>query len=338
MRVGTRELVAHACANTGLTRLLEWMPRPQVLMILNYHRIGDATETPYDSGVFSATAEELDAQITYFKHRFHIATLQESLAMISGDGPPGVSLLITFDDGYVDNYALAFPILRSHGVQGIFFLPTAFVGTGLLPWWDIISYVVKQSRKQFIRLSYPEPVTFDLDRHGVRWATKQILRLYKQPSMKDHERFCAELETACEASSPQGKIGRCFMNWEEAREMQRAGMAFGSHTHKHHILTTLAADQQQEEFRLSREILEHQLDTHIDVLAYPVGARHTFSAESIQELKNTGYRAAFSFYGGLNCPGEIQPFDMRRIDPSDRSYSRLRLQTTLDVLTAMRWF
>jgi len=338
MRVGKRELLARACANTQLTRLLEWMPQRRVLMILNYHRIGDATETPYDSGVFSATAEELDAHILYFKRRFRVATLQEALAMISGDGPPGANVLITFDDGYIDNYRLAFPVLRSHGVQGTFFLPTAFVGTGHLPWWDVISYIVKQSRKQFIRLSYPEPMAFDLGAHGVRWTIDQILRLYKQPTMKDHERFCAQLETACGASRPQGKIERCFMSWEEAREMQRAGMAFGSHTHKHQILTTLALEQQREEFRLSREILEYQLGTRIDVLAYPVGTRHTFSAESIQELKKTGYRAAFSFYGGLNRPGEIQPFDMHRNGVSDQSYSRLRLQTTLGAVTASRWF
>jgi peptidoglycan/xylan/chitin deacetylase (PgdA/CDA1 family) len=332
------ELVARACASTRLTRLLEWMPQRQVLMILNYHRIGDAAETRYDPGVFSATAEEFEAQITYIKHHFHIATLQECLAMINGGGPPGASVLITFDDGYIDNYTLAFPVLRSHGMQAVFFLATAFVGTGHLPWWDTIAYIVKQSRTKLIRLYYPEPATFDLEYDGVSRVTTQILRLYKQSSMKDHEHFCAELEAACETSRPQGDLERCFMNWEEAREMQRAGMAFGSHTHTHQILTTLAAKQQQEEFGLSREILEHELGTPVDVLAYPFGARHAFSADSIHGLKNAGYRAAFSFYGGLNCPGKIQPFDIRRDDVGHQSFSRLRLQTTLGALTAKQWF
>jgi peptidoglycan/xylan/chitin deacetylase (PgdA/CDA1 family) len=338
MHTGIRELVARTCAKTRLTPLLERMPQRRVLIILNYHRIGDAAQTPYDPGVFSATKEEFEAQIAYVKNHFHIATLEESLAMINGGGPSGASVLITFDDGYVDNYTLAFPVLRSHGLQAVFFLTTAFVGTGHLPWWDTVAYIVKQSRNNLIHLGYPEPATFDLQQLGVNQATMRILRLYKKSSMKDHERFCGELEAACGASRPQGDVERCFMNWEEVREMQQAGMAFGSHTHTHQILTTLAPRQQQTEFGVSREILEHELRTRIDVLAYPVGGRHAFSDESILGLKNTGYRAAFSFYGGLNCPGKMQPFDIRRNDVSHQSYSRLRLQTTIGALTATRWF
>ena len=125
---GKRELAARASAWVGFTSVLENLPQRRVLMILTYHRIGNAEDTPFDSNVFSATAEELDAQIAYFKRRFHMATLEEALAMNSGHGPRGTSVLITFDDGYLDNYNLAFPILRSHGVQGVFFLPTAFRG------------------------------------------------------------------------------------------------------------------------------------------------------------------------------------------------------------------
>jgi peptidoglycan/xylan/chitin deacetylase (PgdA/CDA1 family) len=63
-----------------------------------------------------------------------MATLEEALAMLDGEAPRGTSVLITLDDGYLHNYTLAFPILRRHGVQSVFFLPTAFVGTGKLPW------------------------------------------------------------------------------------------------------------------------------------------------------------------------------------------------------------
>ena len=66
-------------------------------------------------------------------------------------------MLITFDDGYRDNYTLAFPILRKHGVQAVFFLPTAFIGTGKLPWWDVIAYIIKHSVKKHIHIEYPEP-------------------------------------------------------------------------------------------------------------------------------------------------------------------------------------
>src|SRR5579863_9706589 len=98
---GKRELLARMCSRAGLTRVLESMPQRRALIVLNYHRIGNADETPFDSGVFSATAEELDSQIAYFKRRFHVATLEEVFAMICGDIPRGTNVLITFDDGYI---------------------------------------------------------------------------------------------------------------------------------------------------------------------------------------------------------------------------------------------
>jgi peptidoglycan/xylan/chitin deacetylase (PgdA/CDA1 family) len=126
---------------------------------------------------------------------------------------------------------------------------------------------------------------------------------------------------------------RCFLDWDEARDMQQNGMAFGSHTHSHEILTKLSPEFQLKEVRHSREILERELHRRVDILAYPVGLKHCFSAETISALEQTGYRAAFSFYGGSNRPGEIRPFDIRRYGIADVSYARFRLQTTFRAVT-----
>jgi hypothetical protein len=128
---GKRELVARLCTASGVTQLLETMPQQRVLLIINYHRIGNAEETPYDSGVFSCTGHQLGSQLAYLTRRYKIATLEEALDIVSGRAVLSApTVLITFDDGYIDNYQIAFPILRRYGVQGVFFLPTAFVGTG----------------------------------------------------------------------------------------------------------------------------------------------------------------------------------------------------------------
>lgn len=314
------------------------MPQRRALVVLNYHRLGNADETPYDSGVFSATAEQFESQIAYFKRRFQMVTLEEVFAMIGGDVPQGTSVLITFDDGYLDNYTLAFPILRAQGVQGVFFLPTAFIGTGKLPWWDVIAYIVKQSVKERIHLEYPNPADFELKADGGRHVSREILRLFTQSAVKEPERFIAELERASEVTRPEGGVDRCFLDWHEARKMQEHGMAFGSHTHSHEILTRLSPESQREEVRLSREILERELNQKIDILAYPVGLQHCFSAKTVSALEQTGYRAAFSFYGGSNLPGKIQPFDIRRYGIEDQSNARLRLQTALGAATGANWF
>jgi peptidoglycan/xylan/chitin deacetylase (PgdA/CDA1 family) len=81
--------------------------------------------------------------------------LDEAIDIAHGNVPARNRVLVTFDDGYLDNYTVAFPILRSLGVQGVFFLPTAFVGTGELPWWDII---VECLGRRFSALSQVEGI------------------------------------------------------------------------------------------------------------------------------------------------------------------------------------
>jgi peptidoglycan/xylan/chitin deacetylase (PgdA/CDA1 family) len=335
---GKREFVARACSRTGITKVLESLPQRPVLIVLNYHRVGNAAETPFDSGTFSATPEELDSQLAHLKRRFEMATLETALAMLKGSVPSRTSVLITFDDGYLDNYTVAFPILRSHGTQGVFFLPTAFVGTTKVPWWDAIGYMIKKSPKKNIRLNYPHPATFDLENDGTTRVSMQILHRFIQPDVTDPGRFIADLEKVCETPRPEASGERLFLSWEEAREMQRHGMAFGSHTHTHEILSKLPPERQREEVSHSREILERELDGRIDALAYPVGQRYCFSADTVEALKQSGYRAAFSFYGGLNRSGQMQPFDIRRYSVGDQSHARLRLQTALAAVSGTRWF
>ena len=338
MPTNKRELLARAFAVTGFTDILELLPQRPVLLVLTYHRVGNPLDTPYDSGVFSATAEELDAHVSHLKRRFNFVSPTEAIDLICRGGPARATVAITFDDGYLDNYKVAYPILQSHGVSAMFFLATSYVGSNVVPWWDRIAYIVKKSKRSKLRLRYPESREFDINELGILETCRSVLKLYRSAKTTDPDRFERELVQECESVPPSQDSQQLFMNWDQAREMQAGGMEFGSHTHSHTILTTLSPEAQREEFRLSREIMEREMGRAIDVMAYPVGSPHAFSQDSIAGLKATGYRAAFSHYGGFNRSDDIQPFDIRRFPVDRPSRSRLRLQTAIGALTASRWF
>jgi peptidoglycan/xylan/chitin deacetylase (PgdA/CDA1 family) len=324
---GKKQALAQFGAVSGLTRLVEALPSAPSLLILNYHRVGDAEKTPYDSGTFSATTAEFDWQVGYLKRRFEIVDLDAAVEIVHGRRTPGrAEVLLTFDDGYRDNFEEAFPVLRTHGVSATFFLPTAFVGTGRLPWWDVIAFVVKNSRAERIGLTYPEAADFDLAPANRARAIMAILNLFKRPEVTDTERFLAELEVACGVARPTASAERCFLNWDEAREMQAGGMCFGSHTHTHEILGKLPYARQLEELGSSREIMERELGREIGTLAYPVGQRDSFTQETFTALGAAGYSTAFSFYAGVNVPGKIEAFDVLRggVDGDGRDVFRLR--------------
>ena len=254
---GKRELLARGLLWSGASSLLSHLPARNSLLVLNYHRIGNPADDLFDPGVFSATADQFNEQVAYLKRRLSLVTLDEALAFIDGtekDKTRRCRVLITFDDGYLDNYKFAYPILRSHGAQGVFFLATSMVGSCELPWWDQIAFLVKTARRRQFSLRYPAELDVDIDKIGLEKSLTAILKLYKRPNNYDPDLFIQELAEAAEGEDPPGTLRR-FLNWDEAREMIAGGMAIGSHTHSHSVLSQLDSEQQRREIAGSRELI-----------------------------------------------------------------------------------
>jgi peptidoglycan/xylan/chitin deacetylase (PgdA/CDA1 family) len=325
-----RELLAAGLFWSGATSLISRLSEQDSLVVLNYHRIGNPDEDSFLADVFSATADQFDDQVSYLKKHASFVSLEEGLAFLDGtiqEKTRRCRVLITLDDGYLDNYETAFPILRSHGVEGVFFLITSMVGSCQIPWWDHIAYLVKTARKRRFSLDYPSDLAVNIDQNGLAKSLRAVLELYKKPENSDPARFIQELEEKTEGEELP-KTSRRFLSWEEAREMTRGGMTIGSHTHSHAVLSQLGPDQQFEELAKSRTILQEQLGVKADVLAYPVGGRQNFNEDSRRISQEVGYRAAFSFYGGINRRVNTSPYDIKRVFMGPQSLRRFQVQTS----------
>jgi peptidoglycan/xylan/chitin deacetylase (PgdA/CDA1 family) len=322
-----RDLAAKFSATTGLTALIGMLPAKPVLWVLNYHRLGNPDECPYDTDLFAGTAEQFDEQVRFLKRHFHVATIDEVIEIVARKKQSRHPMaLITFDDGYIDNYTIAFPVLSSHGVQGTFFIPTSYIGTNKLTWWDRIASIVRRSPKRTVRLTQPSR-EFNIERDGVLRVIEQVLWTYKLEAVGDTEAFISMLMERFESTPDES--GQCFMNWDNVCEMACAGMAIGSHTHSHEILAKLPQNQQLEELTTSKAVLESRLGTTIEAFSYPVGLRDTFSPATQAALRQAKYQVAFSFYGGVNLSAKTDPYDIRRVDPASSPAARFRLQAAL---------
>ena len=122
--ISKRARAARAARWCGLLALLERRPKRPGILVLNHHRVAYPDACPYDHGVIDSTPEQFERQIRWLQRHFRILTLEEVEEAVAGRRPiRDCGALITFDDGYIDNYAVAFPILKSLGVQGTFFPP-----------------------------------------------------------------------------------------------------------------------------------------------------------------------------------------------------------------------
>jgi peptidoglycan/xylan/chitin deacetylase (PgdA/CDA1 family) len=336
---GKHELLARGLFWSGATVLTQKLPERDLLLVLNYHRIGAPDGDSFDPGVFSASCDQLYEQIAYLKRRVSLVTLQEAMAFVEGadrTAPGRCRVLITFDDGYLDNYQVAFPILKSLGVQGVFFLVTSLVGSTHVPWWEHIAYVLRTAQQRSFVLRYPVDLAVGLDTKGFTQSLNEVLGLYKKPSNTDPVRFISELQQEAKGEEPPRRIRR-FLDWSEAREMARGGMAIGSHTHSHPVLTQLGPEQQLFELGQSRQLLSSELGIQAEALAYPVGARASFSDGTQQIARDAGYRIAFSAHGGTNLPGATRRYDVKRVGIDDQSWTRFKVQTAMCRFTGSYW-
>src|SRR5687767_12679385 len=105
-----REMITPVLVRTGAAKMMRGAMPWAGVMTLNYHRIGDGSKSDFDRGLWSATEEQFDRQLKFVKKNFDVIG--------AGDLPEvckrrkGRNLLITFDDGYLDNFESAFPILK----------------------------------------------------------------------------------------------------------------------------------------------------------------------------------------------------------------------------------
>jgi peptidoglycan/xylan/chitin deacetylase (PgdA/CDA1 family) len=331
-----REIISRIAALAGVTRALEVAARRPCVFILNYHRVTNPDTCPFDRAVIETTPEAFDLQMNLLKRRYNVIGLEELQSIVHGRIPlRHCHVMVTFDDGYRDTHDVALPILKSHGLTAVFFLSTGFIETNRVPWWDQVAFVVRTSAQRLIRLTYPHMMELNVAKLGVGRTIHSVLRAYKSPAMTAPARFLSELETACEVPLPDQSIDRLFLNWAETRILAAAGMDIGSHTHTHELLAKQTREEQRDELARSRDLLRKHIGLAVDSLAYPVGGRNAFTDVTKEMLRETGYRTAFSYYGGVNRPG-MDPLDLKRMTVDHMSLDQYRFRSAVAGTLAMQ--
>ncbi len=336
---GKKDRAAEVLGSLRILDLIERLPNLPQLLVINYHRIGNWHESNFDRGVFSASEECLSQQVEFLKRSYQVVDAHRALEVIEGKARPnGTEVLLTFDDGYKDNLTLAATVLKKADVSGLFFLVTGYLDNpDTIPWWDKIAWMVRQCEGEALTISQPERWSAQVTIENVDWIIENVLQRFKQPGV-DRQQFFEELEECCGTLCPAQGPG-LLMDWNDAASLLADGMEIGLHTHSHPILAEIEVEEQAAELQTCRRILAEKLGCTANFLAYPEGARTSFSDDTKRLARDAGFRAAFSFYGGTNRVGSIDPYDVRRVGFSrDSCLSRSRTAVGLISKTATVWF
>lgn len=120
--------------------------------VLMYHYIGE-NPNPADLGrnYLSVTPDKFEEQLTYLKNSaFTTISLDELYGIFNGQTQsPDNPVVLTFDDGYMDFYTTAYPILAKYNFKAVSFIPAGLVGTGYYMNWDQIKEIQKSGLVTF---------------------------------------------------------------------------------------------------------------------------------------------------------------------------------------------
>ncbi len=111
------------------------------LNIVMYHYTRDLAHSRYPQ-IKGLDINLFRQQIEFLKSHFSVITMAEAICAGGGHKIPDNSVLLTFDDGYIDNYTFAFPVLEEAGVQGSFFIPGKTFATHQLLDVNKIHYIL----------------------------------------------------------------------------------------------------------------------------------------------------------------------------------------------------
>jgi peptidoglycan/xylan/chitin deacetylase (PgdA/CDA1 family) len=296
--------VASAVQWSGTNNLLALRPgMKQMPLVVGYHRVVENfhSSAAYSIAPMLISLRTFESQLDWIGQRFEFISLDDLADGMEGKKRfPKPVAAITFDDGYVDVYRYAFPVLKRKGIPWAMFVVTDRLGTSALQTYDELYLLLvngfsswKQPRRYLHRLllgqEIPVPVLRKLDENTdgpVRAAWTLMENLSQREMQRVVAALCEEGEIPSAATAELGT-----MSWEMLREMSQAGVTVGSHTRTHPYLTRETWGRVLDETRGSRQELQNQLGKSIDHFTYPSGA---FDSGVVSAVAASGYRCAYT--------------------------------------------
>ena len=317
---GMRGRLAELCYSVGLLHVLQRLRalRNRDLRILAYHRVmaaPDPSTFEFDLELISTSPERFREQMLRIKQRFHPMRLSDVLAAIdAGKALPADAVVVTFDDGYDDNYRIAFPILRELGVPATFFVSTGHIDSGRPYAYDWLVHMILRSTAP--RLVLPEldiDVPMPAAREQRRALGTRVLSSMKNIDAISQEEMIARLEREWQMPSDVTPVDCRPMTWTQLREMHAAGFEIGSHGVHHRMLSKLPQALMEQEVRASKATLDRELGASAKLMSYPVGGDRAFDEAVIAATRDAGFGLACCYICGTNPQPLTNRYALQRL-------------------------
>lgn len=302
--------------------------RNDCLTIVCYHALAPETWSGRPSWLL-LPVQSFREQVDYLKRHYRIIRLSEAVQkMAEGHRFDEPTACITFDDGYLNNKTIAFPILRELDAPATIYLATGLIGTQQVHWTARLERAMMTAEAHRLNLLDVGLSEYPLGEHYGDSFTRLVARLYR---FRDEEReriFAVAIRRL--RGETDGDFS-CFdmMTWDDIHELDQSGLIeFGGHTVNHQIVEPLDNKELRSEVGGSIEVIRQHVKNRSLTFAYPNGTPRDFDFRVRQVLTEHGVIAAVSTIEGINR-STTDLFALRRISiGSNMNFSEFRLHVS----------
>lgn len=283
------------------------------LSILIFHRVHGQQDSMFPD---EPDAARFDRLIHFVARSFRVMALRDAIRCMANDEMPSRAMVITFDDGYADNAAVALPVLLRHGVTATFFVSTGFLDGGRM-WNDSVIECLRTTPKNELDLEsfgLGPCALASLDQR--RSAIGSLLPRIKYLGGAERQEAVSRLQRLCGVADLPTDL---MMTSGQLRELFKSGMEIGAHTVNHPILKNLTPSQAEQEIQDGKHALEDIVQGPVDTFAYPNGRPgQDYDETHVSLVRRLGFCGAVSTSPGVSRSGD-DLFQLPRFTPWGRS-------------------
>jgi peptidoglycan/xylan/chitin deacetylase (PgdA/CDA1 family) len=279
-----------------------------------YHRVAELESDIWDLAVSPTRFEQ---QLRVLKKTANVISTEELIERLEKRTLKKHSIVITFDDGYVDNYLVAKPILESFELPATFFITSGNIGLAHEFWWDELAHICLFSKELpllfsltvasgciSISLQNEQQLSDELrQKHKVWKASDEappslratlfyLLWQHFKPLPYTEQQLLLQ-HIRVWAGQPVGvRPHYQSMSLEQMRELSNNPLfTIGAHTVTHPALASHSPLFQKQQLLESKQLLSQAIGRKIDMLAYPYGDYNEHTPEIAAAVE---FKAAFT--------------------------------------------
>ncbi len=249
------------------------------------------------------SADDFAAQMDWLANRrIQVLPLLEAVEALAAGQLKSPTVVITFDDGYLNNVEVALPILQRHGFPATIFLTTGLTGTERALWPSRLNLALQATSNTSLEW---RNMTVSLSNDDARKAAlAKLQEAVKEKAGSAPGDAVAEIEAALNVpvNPPVARTSPfAMMNADDIKRAQTSGLInFGAHTLTHPILSKLDDEKLYDEIIGSIDAVEKLTGQPCRSFAFPNGRSIDYDARALDHLAKRGIEATVTTVSAPN--------------------------------------